>query len=105
MPEILVSIDIVNDPVIIDEDAPLVVVPDIDTNYPGPQPPDPIQYTATAVSLTSSQRMSTVPKAGALVWDTDLKVLYVGDGITEGGLALEGGSGGDFTRVVFHDED
>lgn len=59
---------------------------------------------ATAKSMTSQERMSFVPKAGELIWDTSLQLLYVGDGTTTGGVQVEGSGSADFTRVVFHDE-
>lgn len=104
MAETIVATNTLADPVIIDEDAPLIVVQAIDTNYPGGSSSSPIQYTATAISLPSEKRLSIVPKAGALVWDTDLKLLYVGDGVTVGGVALDSSAGPDFSNVVFHDE-
>ena len=58
---------------------------------------------ATAKSMTSVERMAFTPKAGELIWDTTLQLLYVGDGTTVGGVQVEGSAGADFTRVVFHD--
>ena len=58
---------------------------------------------ATARNMTSAERASYILKPGELVYDTDLELLYVGDGTTPGGIVVESGSGGDFTRVVFHD--
>ena len=69
-------------------------VPTEDTEDGGP---------ATAKNMTSAQRMAYILKPGELVYDTDLELLYVGDGTTPGGIVVESGSGGDFTRVVFHD--
>ena len=61
---------------------------------------------ATAVSMTSEERLSFVPVAGYLIWDTTIQQLFVGDGQTAGGVVIDsgGGSGGDFRRVVFHDK-
>ena len=59
---------------------------------------------ATAESMTSAERMADVLEAGKLVWDTDLQLLYVGDGTTLGGVLVEDGGSADFTRVVFHDK-
>ena len=58
---------------------------------------------ATAEPMTSAERMSITPPEGKLIWDTDLAVLYVGDGTTVGGRAVDGGASADFTRVAFHD--
>jgi hypothetical protein len=54
--------------------------------------------------MTSAERMADVLEAGKLVWDTDLQLLYVGDGTTLGGVLVEGSGSADFTRVVFHDK-
>lgn len=59
---------------------------------------------ATAESMTSAERMAGVLPAGKLVWDTDLQLLYVGDGTTVGGVMVEGSASADFTRVVFQDK-
>lgn len=58
---------------------------------------------ADAKPMTSAQRMAITPKEGELIYDTDLDILFVGDGVTVGGKAVDGGAGADFTRVVFHD--
>lgn len=58
---------------------------------------------STAKNMTSAERMAITPKAGELIWDTDLKLLYVGDGATIGGVLVEGSGSADFSRVVFHD--
>ena len=58
---------------------------------------------ATAEPMTSAERMTITPAAGKLIYDTDLEILYVGDGETVGGKAVDGGSSADFTRVTFHD--
>ena len=58
---------------------------------------------ATAESMTSAERASKVLPACKLVWDTDLQLLYVGDGSTMGGVLVEGGGAADFSRVTFHD--
>ena len=58
---------------------------------------------AVAKSMTSAERMAQVLEPGVLVWDTDLELLYAGDGETVGGVLVEGSGSADFTRVVFHD--
>ena len=59
---------------------------------------------STAQNMTSAERMSITPKEGELIYDTDLEILYVGDGTTVGGKAVDGGASADFTRVVFQDK-
>jgi len=39
--------------------------------------------------LTTTQRMAMVPADGEPIWDKTLKVLYVGDGATTGGVTAE----------------
>lgn len=57
---------------------------------------------ATALSMTSAERLAIIPDPGELIWDTTIHVLFVGDGQTQGGIMVEGGgSGGDFTSVTF----
>lgn len=58
---------------------------------------------ANAKPMTSAERMAITPKEGELIWDTDLDILYVGDGTTVGGVSVDGGGSADFSRVVFHD--
>ena len=77
------------------------------TNYQSaPQPTEDTEEctggAATAVSMTSAERMAMVPAQGELIWDTTIGMLFVGDGTTPGGIVVEGGgSGGDFTSVTF----
>ena len=108
MSDTLVSLNTSGNAVIIDEDQPLIVVQEGDTGYPADWEYFPSgHYTATAISMTSDKRLSFTPKAGELIWDSNLQLLYVGDGHTPGGTVIEGGGGGgggDFTRVVFHDK-
>ena len=47
-----------------------------------------------AKSMTTAQRTATTPAAGTLIYDTDLEMLYVGDGTTAGGNVISSGSGG-----------
>lgn len=42
-----------------------------------------------------SQRAGITPVAGELLYTTDEKLVYIGDGATAGGILLAGGSGGD----------
>ena len=74
------------------------------TNYqPAPQPTRDLE-SVTAVSMNAAERLAFTPVQGYMIWDTTLQSLYIGDGYTPGGIQVEGGgSGGDFTRVVFHD--
>lgn len=48
----------------------------------------------TATPMTTAARTATTPAAGALIWDTDLETLFIGDGSTAGGVAIQGGGGG-----------
>lgn len=43
---------------------------------------------------TDSNRLSIIPKSGELLYTTDTKALYVGDGTTAGGTPVGGGGGG-----------
>ena len=116
MSDTLVSLNNAGGMIIIDEYDPLVQTADVPTDYPtNPGPSSPIcpecgiicsgcpgGGASTAVSMSSAERMAIVPKAGELIWDTTLQILYVGDGHTQGGIMVEGGgSGGDFTSVAF----
>ena len=58
---------------------------------------------AVAISMTAAERTAITPIPGELIWDTTYNTLFVGDGITPGGTAVEGGgsSGGDFTSVTY----
>ena len=73
-------------------------------SYDGPlMDPD----NATAVSMTTDERLAFTPQAGYLIWDSTIQQLFVGDGYTPGGVVIDsggGGGGGDFRRVVFHDK-
>ena len=76
------------------------------TNYQAaPQPTEDTEdSSATATPMSAADRLAFTPKPGVLIWDTTIGMLFVGDGVTPGGIVVEGGgSGGDFTRVVFHD--
>ena len=93
----------------------VVVLPDdyriIDYEFPptnyqaAPQPTEDTEdSSATATPMSAADRLAFTPKPGVLIWDTTIGMLFVGDGVTPGGIVVEGGgSGGDFTRVVFHD--
>ena len=59
---------------------------------------------AEARPMTSAERMAITPMPGELIYDIDLEILYVGDGVTVGGKAVDGGASADFTRVVFQDK-
>lgn len=48
----------------------------------------------TAIPMTTAQRTAITPASGALIWDTDEEALYVGDGVTAGGIEVAGGGGG-----------
>ena len=76
------------------------------TNYQHAPVPteDTEDSSATATPMSAADRLAFTPKPGVLIWDTTIGMLFVGDGVTPGGIVVEGGgSGGDFTRVVFHD--
>ena len=45
-----------------------------------------VEGDATATPLTTVQRMAYAPASGALIWDVDEELLYVGDGLTTGGV-------------------
>jgi len=48
--------------------------------------------------MTTAERTAITPDAGELIYDTDLGVLFVGDGVTPGGNVVGGGGGGgDYT--------
>ena len=50
---------------------------------------------------TSSGRLAFIPAQGELIYTTDTKLVYVGDGITVGGVGVGGGgSGGGITTVI-----
>lgn len=72
------------------------------TNYQSAPQPTLDTDETIAPSMPADRRMDIVLTPGALVWDTTLHTLYVGDGVTPGGVVVEGGTGGgDFTRVTF----
>ena len=73
------------------------------TNYQAaPQPTRDLE-SVTAITMTTDERISFTPAKGYLIWDTTQSRLFSGNGRTPGGVLVGGGSGGDFTRVVFHD--
>ena len=39
-----------------------------------------------AQAMSTVQRMAFIPAAGALIWDTDLERLFIGNGVTAGGI-------------------
>ena len=47
-------------------------------------------------TMTTAERTAITPDAGALIYDSDQDVLYLGDGVTPGGNALSGSGGGDY---------
>jgi hypothetical protein len=50
---------------------------------------------------TNAQRQTITPRAGEPVWTTDTNVLYVGDGVTLGGIAAgSGGGSGGVTQII-----
>lgn len=44
---------------------------------------------ANAQQVTTAERTAVIFRAGRLVYDTDLNKLYVGDGVTAGGIPIE----------------
>ena len=40
---------------------------------------------------TNAQRLTITPSAGEPIWTTNTNLLYVGDGVTPGGIAITGG--------------
>jgi hypothetical protein len=60
-----------------------------------------------AITLTTSERLATVFQDGVLIYDIDEDALYVGDGVTAGGVAVGGGGpfspAGNDTEVQFND--
>jgi len=48
----------------------------------------------------SANRTSITPATGELIYTTDTKLVYVGDGTTAGGNVISGGGGGGITDVV-----
>jgi hypothetical protein len=50
---------------------------------------------------TNAQRQTITPAQGEPLWTTDTNILYVGDGVTSGGIQVTGsGGGGAFTGTV-----
>lgn len=49
---------------------------------------------------TSATRTSITPDVGELIYTTDTKLVYVGDGTTAGGTVISGGGGGTLSNVV-----
>ena len=43
--------------------------------------------------MTTEERLATTPAEGELIYDSELEALYVGDGVTAGGVEIEGGGG------------
>lgn len=48
---------------------------------------------------TNTERLTITPSQGELLWTTDTKTLYVGDGTTPGGRVVSGGGGGGATAL------
>lgn len=48
---------------------------------------------------TSAQRVAMIPLMGELVFDTDLKTMFVGDGVTYGGNPFSGEVGAPATAI------
>lgn len=42
---------------------------------------------------TNAQRLTIIPQSGELIYTTDTKEIYVGDGVTVGGVQVSGGGG------------
>jgi len=49
---------------------------------------------------TAAERTGITPAAGELLYTTDTKLVYVGDGTTAGGNIISGGGGGGITDIV-----
>lgn len=47
-----------------------------------------------------ADRLSFVPEEGELIYVTDTKLIYVGDGVTPGGILVAGGGGGGPTYAL-----
>ena len=43
---------------------------------------------------TNAERQLITPLSGELIYTTDTKALYIGDGTTAGGVVVHGGGGG-----------
>ena len=72
------------------------------TNYQSAPQPTLDTDETVASPMPADRRATVILEPGALVWDTTLHMLFVGDGVTKGGVMVEGGgSGGDFTQVTF----
>ena len=50
---------------------------------------------------TNTQRLTIIPLQGELIYTTDTKSLYVGDGTTVGGTAVSSGGGGELDFGTF----
>jgi hypothetical protein len=50
---------------------------------------------------TNAQRLTIIPLQGELIYTTDTKELYVGDGTTTGGTAVSTGGAGEFDFGAF----
>lgn len=51
--------------------------------------------------MTTAQRTAIIPTDGQLIYDSDLETLFVGDGVTRGGVAVgSGGGGGGATPII-----
>lgn len=48
---------------------------------------------------TNAERLAYTPVTGELIYTTDTKLVYVGDGTTAGGVAVGGGSGSGITDI------
>jgi hypothetical protein len=52
---------------------------------------------------TNAERLTITPEVGELVYTTDTKLVYVGDGATQGGISVAGGVGGSFLTELLQD--
>ena len=74
-----------------------IVIRTYDTNYPLYRIDGDLA--GGAKPMTTAERTATTPELGQLIWDTDLEMLYAGDGETAGGVQVSPGTGGgDYTQ-------
>jgi len=50
-----------------------------------------------------ADRLSITPASGEPIWTTDTKKLYIGDGVTAGGILVTGGGGSGWTVSIAPD--